>query len=325
MEKSPREHHFYVAVAKFLFHHLEHGIVSVQDPIRIKDAEQYGLTPLILYGLTVARLPIRWMSFTPIGQPKSFRNVLLEAWSNADGLRGRPDILRVNRHVTKACPELVRDMEKIKVQVEVADAKEKSLPASLRSAQNSSKWLTRRNGNKDRSLSGATQALCQDAQYDHDIHVRSGLRGVNSREVENRIQQWLSLPVQGPLPKRTGGLDWKPGPWLSSWQSSLPPNPPRYFSLDEFHGRTCLLTGEKAPEDIVEDDDFWSDSYYDNVAEIAKKLVACWPNSPAEVAKCAGITLRELKWFISGKASLDRHKRFDLEALLGIEYDESIE
>jgi hypothetical protein len=32
-------------------------------------------------------------------------------------------------------------MAKIEVQVEVADAKEKSLPASLRSAQKSSRWL----------------------------------------------------------------------------------------------------------------------------------------------------------------------------------------
>lgn len=44
----PREHHFYVAIAKFLFHHPEHGIVSVRDPIKIKDAERYGLSPLIL-------------------------------------------------------------------------------------------------------------------------------------------------------------------------------------------------------------------------------------------------------------------------------------
>ena len=38
----------------------------MQDPIKIKDAERYGLSPLILYGLTVAGLPIRWMIFTPV-------------------------------------------------------------------------------------------------------------------------------------------------------------------------------------------------------------------------------------------------------------------
>lgn len=126
------------------------------------------------------------------------------------------------------------------------------------------------------------------------------------------------------VPTVAGGLDWEPGPWLSSWETSLPPDQPRYFNHDGFDGCTWLLTGEKAPEDIVEDDDFWADSDYDNAAEIAKNLVACWPNSPAEIAKCAGITLRELQWFTSGKASLDRHARFDLEVLLGIEYDESM-
>lgn len=321
---SPREHHFYVAIAKFLFHHPLHGIVSVRDPIKIKDAEQYGLSPLILYGLTVAGLPIRWMTFTPVDQPKAFRNVLLEAWSNAEGLRGRPDILRINRHLALASPGLIVDMAKIEVKVEVADAREKSLRASLRSTQDSSKWLLGKHDRKDRSLTGSIQALCRDAQYDHDFHVSGSHRGVNSREVEERIQQWLALTAQRPEPTLTGGLDWEPGSWLSSWESSLPPDQPRYFSLDGFDGRTWLLMGEKAPEDIVEDDEFWADSDYDNATEIAKNLVACWPNPPAEIARCAGITLRELQWFTTGKAPLDRNARFDLEDLLGIEYDESM-
>lgn len=320
---SPREHHFYVAIAKFIFHHPEHGIVSVQDPIKIKDAERYGLSPLIIYGVTVAGLPIRWMTFTPVDQPRAFRDVLLDAWRNAEGLRGRPDILRVNRHLSKASPELVEEMAKIGVQVEVADAKEKSLPASLRSAQDSSRWLLRKHDGKDLSL-GPIQALCRYAQYDHDFRIKDGHRGVSSREVEDRIQRWLTLPTQVPVPTVTGELDWEPGPWLSSWETSLPPDQPRYLNLDGFDGSSWLLTGEKSPEDIVEDDDFWADGDYDNAAEIAKNLVACWPNPPAEIAKCVGITLRELQWFTSGKAPLDRHARFGLEDLLGIEYDESM-
>lgn len=58
-----REHHFYVAIAKFLFHHPEYGIVSVQDPIKLNDAEKYDLSPLLLYGLTIPGLPIRWMTY----------------------------------------------------------------------------------------------------------------------------------------------------------------------------------------------------------------------------------------------------------------------
>mgnify|MGYP000948435843 FL=1 len=262
------------------------------------------------------------MTFTPVDQPRAFRDVLLEAWRNAEGLRGRPDILRVNRHLATASPELVEVMAKIGVQVEVTDAKEKSLPASLRSAQDSSRWLLRKHDGKDRSLARSIQALCRDAQDDHDFHVRGGLRGVNSREVKDKIRQWLALPAQIPAPTVTNGLDWTPGPWLSSWEASLPPAQPRYFSHDGCNGRTCLVTGEMAPEDIVEDEGFWDSSVYDNAAEIAKNLVTCWPNPPTEIAKCAGITLRELQWFTSGKASLDRHARFDLETLLGIEYDE---
>jgi len=324
IQPSPREHHFYVAIAKFLFHHPEHGIVSVRDPIKIKDAEHYGLSPLILYGLTVAGLPVRWLTFTPVDQPRAFRDVLQEAWRDAEGLRGRPDILRINRHLATASPELLRDMAKIGVQVEVTDAREKSLPASLRSAQDSSRWLLRKHDGKDSSLAGSIQALCRGAKDDHDFCVRNIHRGVSSRKIKDRIQQLLALPVQVPVPTVPGGLDWEPGPWLSSWETSLPPDQPRYLNLDGFDGSTWLLTGEKAPEDIVEDDDFWADSDYDNAAEIAKNLVACWPNPPAEIAGCAGITLRELQWFTSGKAPLDRHARFDLEVLLGIEYDESM-
>lgn len=323
-QPSAREHHFYVSIAKFLFHHPEHGIVSVGDPIKIKDAERYALSPLILYGLTVAGLPIRWMTFTPVDQPQAFRDVLLDAWRNAEGLRGHPDILRINRHLATASPGLGGEMAKIGVRVEVADAREKSLPASLRSAQDSSRWLLRKHDGNDRSLTGSIQALCRYAQVDHDFRVSDGHRGVSSREIEDRIQQWLTLSAQVPVPTVTGGLDWEPGPWLSSWETSLPSDQPRYFNHDGFDGCTRLLTGEKAPEDIVEDDNFWADSDYDNAAEIAKNLVACWPNSPAEIAKCAGITLRELQWFTSGKASLDRRARFDLEALLGIEFDESM-
>jgi hypothetical protein len=223
-----------------------------------------------------------------------------------------------------ASSELVEVMAKTGVQVEIADAKEKSLPASLRSAQDSSRWLMRKHDGNDRSLTESIQALCRYAQDDHDFRVRDGRRGVNSREVEDRIQQWLTLPSQVPVPTVTGGLDWEPGPWLSSWETSLPPDQPRYFNIDGFDGRTWLLTGEKSPDDIIEDDDSWADSDYDNAAEIAKNLVACWPNPPAEIAKCAGITLRELHWFTSGKAPLDRHARFDLEGLLGIEYDEGM-
>ncbi|MDL2313673.1 hypothetical protein LJC36_01695, partial [Desulfovibrio sp. OttesenSCG-928-C14] len=106
------------------------------------------------------------------------------------------------------------------------------------------------------------------------------------------------------------------------WESSLPPEPLRYFKFDFEYGGAWLMTGEKASDICDEEEYFLADSYYDNVASIAKNLVACWPNALTEISKCLGITLRELKWFLAGKAPLDQQNRFNLERLLGIEYDE---
>lgn len=318
-----REHHFYVSIAKFLFYHPEHGIVSVSDPIGRMHAERHRLSPLILYGLTVAGLPIRWMTFAPVVQPKALREVLLDAWTKAEGLRGLPDVLRVSRHLAKASPTLSADMAGIGVRLEIASAKEKSLPASLRSAQEAGKWLPRKHELDDASLVQAVRTLCHDAQDDHNYNARGGAHGLSNRRLEGQIQQWSALPTRLPGTIPTEGLDWEPGPWLSSWEAALPPDQPRYFNQSSFDGRTWLLAGKEASEVLIEDD-FSTGFDYDNSAEIAKDLLACWPNPPAEIAKSAGISLRNLQWFVSGKVALDRTARFRLEDVLGIEYDESV-
>lgn len=97
-EQTLREHFFYVAVARFVFLHPKHGVVSVRDPIRLADAEQHGLSQLLIHGLSVAGLPLRWMTFSTIAEPRPILSVLQEAWVQAEGLRGLPDTLRLNRH-----------------------------------------------------------------------------------------------------------------------------------------------------------------------------------------------------------------------------------
>lgn len=319
-----REHHFYASIAKFLFRHPEHGVVSVSDPIRLKDAERYVLSPLILYGLTVAGLPIRWMTFAPVIQPKAFREVLLDAWTKAEGLRGLPDVLRINRHLAKASPTLSADMARIGVRLEIASAKEQSLPASLRSAQEAGKWLPRKHELDDTSLAQAVQTLCHDAQDNHNLNARGGAHGLGNQQLDAQIRQWLALPTRQPGTIPTEGLDWEPGPWLSSWEAALPPDQLRYFNRSSFDGRTWLLAGGEASDVPIEDDDFSTGFDHDNSAEIAKDLLACWPNSPAGRAKSAGIALRHLQWFVSGKTTLDRTARFSLETVLGIQYDEGV-
>ncbi|WP_292862590.1 hypothetical protein [Mesorhizobium sp.] len=322
-QQPKREHHFYVSTAKFLFHHPEHGIVAVRDPIRLGDAEQHALSPLIIYGLTVAGLPIRWLTFSAVNQRIPFCEVLQTAWKTAEGLRGLPDILRVNRHLAQADPALVADMARVGIQLKIADAKDKWLPASLRSAQDAARWLLRRHGPGTPSLTEAIYALCLDAREDHEHSSRRGSRGSSNRDLEDRIEQWLSLPMRPSASIPVEGTDWKAGPWLSSWESSLPPDRPRYFRHDSLDNGTWLLSGSAPAEDCGEDDLAPIEYGYDNAAEVAKSLIGCWPNPPKEIAAAADTTLRQLQWFISEQTTLDRSTRFRLEGLLGIEYDEA--
>ena len=321
-----REHHFYVSIAKFLFHHPEHGIVVVHDPIRLADAKQRGLDPIILYGVTVAGLPIRWLTFSTINQRKSLREVLLTAWEDAEGLRGMPDVLRVNRYVAQADPGLAADLARIGVRLEVADAKNKTVPASLRSAHDASRWLSRRQDPVDLSLAASVEALCLDAQADHDLQADHSPRGLSNRKLEDGIEQWLGLPMRQPPSVPLENLEWEAGSWLSSWETALPPDQPRHFSYNGHGRRTWLLLGEDPSEDTdYDDDEFPAYEEHDNTPEIARNLVACWPNPPKEVAAAAGITLRQLQWFTSERAPLDQSSHYDLRHLLGIEYDERMD
>jgi hypothetical protein len=320
-QQPNREHHFYLSTAKFLFHHPQHGIVAVRDPIRLMDAERHGLSPIILYGLTIA-LPIRWLTFSTVGQRRTFREVLLTAWRSAEGLRGLPDVLRVNRYLAQADPALAADIATIGVRLEVADAKDKTVPASLRSAQDASGWLSKRHDPVDPSLAASVEALGRDAHEDHDWRAGRGPRGLSNRKLGDQIELWLELPMRQPANIDREDVDWEAGPWLSSWETSLPPDRPRYFHRDGMSRRTWLLLGEYPSEDIDDDDDIPAYEEHDNTAEIVKNLVACWPNSPKEIAAAVGITLRQLQRLISERCSIDRSARYDLGRLLSIEYNE---
>ncbi len=320
-EQPFREHFFFVAVARFVFLHEKHGVVSVRDPIRLADAEQHGLSPLLIYGLSVAGLPLRWMTFSTITEPRPILAVLQEAWMQAEGLRGLPDTLRVNRHLAAACPDLASSLAKIGVNLRITDSADKNHPAALRSAQDAARSLWDRNRSettvKDRVLS-----LIESAAHDHRYDSQGGAISIAAPKTRQQIEQWLALPVQeaGLLPVEK--MDWTPGPWLYPQETTIPPKQPRYFHTDSVSGRIWLFTGQAHDADEIEADGDPIDSGLEEVAALARNLVECWPNPPAEIASEVGITLRQLQWFISGRADLASSPRYRLEELLGIGLDE---
>ncbi len=72
------EHHFYISTARFLFQHAEYGIVIVRDPIKLSDAGKFGLRSVLLYGVTVARLPLRRITFNSRNQLTPLIDVLFK-------------------------------------------------------------------------------------------------------------------------------------------------------------------------------------------------------------------------------------------------------
>jgi hypothetical protein len=125
-------------------------------------------------------------------------------------------------------------------------------------------------------------------------------------------------------------MDWAPGSWLSSWEVNLPPvSKPRYFSDDSRDKTIWLLTGSASDaseddqeEDESDEDQGWADEDDSTTVELAKDLVACWPNSAAEIAHGIGTTARDLKWFLDDKAGLDEVALSKLRSVLGIERTE---
>lgn len=316
-----REHFFYVAVARFVFLHRKHGIVSVRDPIRLADAETFGLSPLLIYGLNVAGLPLRWMTFSTLDEPRPILSVLQEAWSQAEGLRGSPDKLRVNRHLASAAPGLASDLAKIGVHLAITDAADKTHPAALRTAQDAARWLLNRNRNETADKDPLL-ALVENAARDHRYDSQGGAISTAPAKARQQIERWLALPVREAGLRPTEGMDWTPGKWLYPQEASIPPKQPRHFHTDSVIGRIWLFSGQEQDADEVDFDDDPIDNGLGEVSALAQNLVECWPNPPAEIATAVGITLRQLKWFISGRADLDLNVRHRLERLLGIGLDE---
>lgn len=156
------------------------------------------------------------------------------------------------------------------------------------------------------------------------------IRGSIVKKHREHQEQWDALQVRAVAPlSGADTMDWSPGPWLFSWEQNLPPNSqPRFFSMDSDGRKMWLFVGHEPEQDDSEEDELapeqeWEEFEESEMLSLAKDMVACWPNSMAEVARTIGTTARDLKWALDGKTRLDQSALSKLLLMLSIEYGES--
>jgi hypothetical protein len=313
-----REHHFYVAIAKHVFEHPEHGVVFSGDTISLSDAARFGLKPLILYGLTVPGTQLQWFSFSRLDNPRSLLGFLIEAWSKGAGLRGCPDILKINRSIADSCPDLKLNFKKLGVDVEIAEKGDKKLSGSLRTAQDEVMrfgWIAPNNAKDFYNLEALN--ACAHKGHNHRVEQKMWTWG-SHKSVREAAEKWMTLPIKEiETYWDSTKIDWEPGQWLSSWEVNAVPVGRRTFRKDD--GVTWLIAGGDDGDDSSE---FDMDAMDQACAERAKLMMDCWPNKPVEIASALGITAKQLQRFVSKVAKLPDDKIDALKEMLGLEESE---
>lgn len=321
-----REHHLYCAIAKYCFLHAKRGITFVRDPLSIASAKRYGLEPLILYGVSAAGTSLKRITLSTLDSPLSFSAVLEEAWKAAPPLRGKPERIRVNRYLNESCPQLKGSLANIGVELLVADAKDKLTPTSLRSAQEEVLHI----GWGD-SLNPGLRTISQFnaaalAHLEDDVTIfGSWSRG--SKERTAFQQEWLALPIVAYAEKMLDSGSWSQGPWLSTWEKTLPPDETSRVFNSPSEKRSWLFVSSAAGKEDIEsgedDDDEDNFPQGDDLPRVAKAIADCWPTSLVELGKAIGSTQKDLQWFFAEKSTLGSKQRHALITVLGLELNES--
>ena len=311
---SVREHHLVVATAKHVFLHREYGVVFVREAASLEDLAAYDLSPLLLYGLSVPGSSLRWIMLTPVNNPASIVSVLGNAWTRADGLRGRPDVLKVSRHLAASATALLQTLAASDVRLVVAEGSDKAFSASVRRCQEDAMWTSLP---RKRATLRTTLDQLNRCATDHHNH---SFRTLPSR-VNARMEWWKNLPPRAVDLPPSDEIDWCPGAWLHAWEKGLAPAGRRYFHTETFDGAVWLLTTPPIADDDELQETIFAYNETDDLPEVARALVRCWPTSPGELSRCIGSTARSLEWFVDRKAALDHQQRDRLCELLGLELD----
>lgn len=301
-----REHFLNIATAKQVFLHAKHGIVFPVDPLPLAEAGPYGLSPLIVYGLTVPGIPGSHLRFAPLDRPLPIADVLSDIWNGVPMLRGVPDKLRISRALAEADDGFVQTLRSHGVDVTVAGTKDKSHAGALRSCQKDA-WELSFWGRKESLKTVEDLNRFCGRSRDREYLLRTPAQ----RSV---AQAWESFDFATPPALPAGRPDWTTGSWLNTWELNVARGIPRSFVLKE----RLLRSVAAAPgEDEDETDEL--DEY---AFKTLVSLIHCWPGGHKAVASAIGVTVKDLQWMISRKSTLPSAAMTKLFALVGMGIDD---
>ncbi|CAH1696077.1 hypothetical protein CHELA1G11_30141 [Hyphomicrobiales bacterium] len=208
-----REHHLVVATAKHVFLHREYGVVFVREAASREDLATYDLTPLLLYGLSVPGTSLRWVILTPVDNPASIVSVLGKAWTQADGLRGRPDVLKVSRHLAASAVDLPETLAATDVRLVVAEGSDKAFSASVRRCQEDAMWASLPRRRATPSMTPDQLNRCATDRHNHSSRPRchgrmppwsGGGTYRLARPICSRAMRSIGVRAPGSTPGRKG-------------------------------------------------------------------------------------------------------------------------
>lgn len=301
----------------------------MRDGVRADDAIAAGLTPLLLYGLAVEGLPIRYGRTAPLASPMPYRRFLHEAWrANPQGL---PDVLKVGARFLDPLPGLSDLTDHLGIKLAVAAGNDRSYSASqfvLNDSLQTAAFMAYP-GRKQGGTPAAVISMADIFKNDSLRHMNwgHGLWGIEPPAVVARYREYLAQqPRQAPSPPDFDlpvDPDFTPGAWLYGNQKSLPPRTPREVraliyrkpaadgTIDE-EAETDIdgagLGSDSPDPDDDDDKTFWAQ---EELAMMAK----CWPVPLSQLAQAAGVQTQELKWFLQGREALpyDAHQQLRME------------
>lgn len=290
-----RHHHLCVSVAKHVFLKANGTLAIAHQPVRINDARELGLSPLVLFAVSAFGAPLYWAKLASLDAMPSLSEVLGEAWKSAAGLRGHPEAVIVTEHVAAAAPALRTSLQAVGIDLLVG-TDTKVHAAVLRTMQDKIPHILSLSSSARPDLSGFAEKV---ASYHSLISLTSP--GAHRECTE----WWLKLPPRDVSQSALfGPASIELGNWATSWEQTLAPARPHV--LYDRNGITYISERQDSYEPDATDENHEEErteqlGYGHDIASTVQRLLSCWPNDLKEVAHSIGTTARQLQWFLAGK------------------------